>query len=97
MRRKAGLLPKTGPLCHTKTVLSINNNKSQVFELNYLFYQCMSTYDDAKVSLGKALQNMFSFPCRGRTGEQMQTNRDIFQQFTDSIEMLLSQDFSWGH
>ena len=91
------LCPKTGTLCHTETVLFVNNHQSQGREVHRVFNDRVRTYQDLHVSRQQSGQNRLPLLSFDRPGQQFDTDIHTEKQFPNCFVMLIGQNFGGSH
>ncbi len=91
------LRPKFRTLRHAKTMLFVDNHKSQVVELHHIFNKGVGADKDVYVSRQQSGMDVRTFFFPGRARQQRHIHVHVRQQPAESLEMLCRQDFRRSH
>ena len=60
MRRHLAFLPQTGSLCHTETMLLVDDGKPQTLELHIILYDSVGSHQDIHRTVFQSVQDSLS-------------------------------------
>ena len=97
MRRKRRFIPERGSLCHSESMLLVDDAESKVLENHSVFNQSVRPDDDLQIATCEVGEDLFSLRLLGASGEQGEVHIHAFELCSQCLKMLSSKDFRRSH